>query len=388
MSAGLPRLAVHRIACAVVAAEVKRLRPVGAPPIALQDWPEAMPIGDDGLGLDSLEQLGALGALAETFDLDDSALGQVSPDRVGAWIDWIMQSHILGRSRLTVHTSGSTGTPSVCRHAVADLIEEAQCLATQIADRRRVVALVPAHHLYGIIWTALLPAVADIPVVVRALGAPLELASGDLVVAVPDQWRTLSRLIRAFPDDVVGISSAGPLDDHVAAALLESGLKRMFDIYGSSETGGIAMRELPGSAYALLPRWQLTPDGHDDWQLTDHDGRHHPLPDHVDRIGERSLRPLRRRDGAVQVGGHNVWPTRVADVLRRIDGVVDAAVRLHFDGRLKVFIVPNSNIDPDELAVMIERHTADQLSALERPRHFRFGAALPRNAMGKLEDWS
>lgn len=388
MSAGLPRFAVHRIACAVVAAEVKRLRPVVAPLLALQDWPEAMPIGDDGLGLDSLEQLGALGALAEAFDLDDSALGQVSPDRVGAWIDWIMQSHILGRSRLTVQTSGSTGIPSVCRHAVAELIKEAQFLATQIADRRRVVALVPAHHLYGVIWTALLPALVDIPVVVGTLGTPLELASGDLVVAVPDQWRTLSRLTRAFPDDVVGISSAGPLDDHVAAALLESGLKRMFDIYGSSETGGIAMRELPGSAYALLPRWQLTPDGHDDWQLTDHDGRHHALPDHVERIGERSLRPTRRRDGAVQVGGHNVWPARVADVLRRIDGVVDAAVRLHFDGRLKAFIVPNSNIDPDELTVMIERHTADQLSALERPRHLRFGAALPRNAMGKLEDWS
>lgn len=388
MSVGLPHFVVHRIACAVVAAEVKRLRTTGVALAAMQDWPEAMPIGDDGLGLDSIEQLGALGALAETFDLDDSALGQDTLDRVGAWIDWITQGQVSGNACLTVRTSGSTGTPALCRHAVSDLVEEARFLATQIAGRRRVVALVPAHHLYGIIWTALLPAVMDIPVVVRAPGAPLDLTNGDLVVAVPDQWRMLSRLIRTFPDNIVGVSSAAPLDDQLGLSLLASGLSRLLDIYGSSETGGIAMRELPASAYGLLPRWRLAPYGHDDWQLTDQDERHHVLPDHVERVGECSLRPIRRRDGAVQVAGHNVWPMRVVEALCQIDGVADAAVRLHADGRLKAFIVPDDDRELSELAIIVERHAADRLSPPERPRHVRFGAALPRNAMGKLEDWS
>ncbi len=388
MMVGLPRSAVHRIACAVVAAEVKRLRTSSAPPVAMQDWPDAMPIGDDGLGLDSIEQLGALGALAETFDLHDGAPGQHPPDRVGAWIDWITQAQASGDARLIVRTSGSTGTPVPCGHAVADLIEEARFLATSLADRRRVVALVPAHHLYGIIWTALLPAVMGIPVVMRTLGAPLDLAAGDLVVAVPDQWRTLSRLIRAFPGDVTGISSAAPLDDELGSTLLASGLGRLLDIYGSSETGGIALRQLPATAYALLPRWHLVPGGQDDWQLADRDGRHHALPDHVERVGARGLRPTGRRDGAVQVGGHNVWPARVVEALRRFDGVADAAVRLHVDGRLKAFIVPDGDRDPAELALIVERQAADRLSIPERPRHLRFGAALPRNAMGKPEDWS
>lgn len=388
MSVGLPRFAVHRIACAVVAAEVKRPRTAGAPLAAMQDWSEATPIGDRGLGLDSIEQLGALGALAETFDCDDSALGEDTPGHVGAWIDWIMHAQESGEPQLVVQTSGSTGTPAACRHAVADLVDEARFFAAQLADRRRVVALVPAHHLYGIIWTALLPAVMDIPVVVRTSGAPVDLATGDLVVAVPDQWRMLSRLVRTFPDDVVGISSAAPLDDRLGSTLLASGLARLFDIYGSSETGGIAMRELPATAYALLPRWRLAPCGHDDWQLIDRDGRNHVLPDHVERIGEHGLRPTARRDGAVQIGGHNVWPARVAEALRQIDGVADAAVRLHADGRLKAFVVPHGHRDPDELAVIVERQVANLLSVPERPRHWRFGTALPRNAMGKQEDWS
>ncbi len=390
----LSRAAVHRIACAVVAAELRRWRATDAASIRPDDWPEALPIGDDGLGLDSMEQLGALGALAETFCLDDALLGREPPRIVGEWIDWIMLGQDATNGRMTVRTSGSTGSPKSCAHATVDLLDEAAFLATYFAGRRRVVALVPAHHLYGIIWTALLPAALDVPVVVRTIGTPLDLIAGDLVVAVPDQWRAIVRLTRCFPADVVGVSSAGPLDDRLAADLLAVGLTRLIDIYGSSETSGIALRDLPATAYALLPRWQLIPSGTAEsngtgaWQLRDAHGGHHDLPDHIERIGDRSLRPIGRRDGAVQVGGHNVWPGRIADILRAIDGVADAAVRLHVDGRLKAFIVPDDDdCDADELRGRIDRAAADQLTGPERPKCIRFGNMLPHDAMGKLCDW-
>jgi len=157
---------------------------------------------------------------------------------------------------------------------------------------------------------------------------------------------------------------------------------------------GIALRDLPATAYALLPRWQLIPSGTAEsngtgaWQLRDAHGGHHDLPDHIERIGDRSLRPIGRRDGAVQVGGHNVWPGRIADILRAIDGVADAAVRLHVDGRLKAFIVPDDDdCDADELRGRIDRAAADQLTGPERPKWIRFGHVLPRDAMGKLCDW-
>ena len=133
--------------------------------------------------------------------------------------------------------------------------------------------------------------------------------------------------------------------------------------------------------------WQLLPLGDHDWQLADNGGLR-DLPDYVERIGDRSLRPIGRRDGAVQVGGHNVWPGHVAGMLRAIDGVADAAVRLHANGRLKAFIVPDAGHDPSELYVRIEQAAAERLAAPERPRNLRFGATLPRNAMGKLEDWA
>jgi 4-coumarate--CoA ligase len=380
------RVAAHRIARAVVSAEVRRLKDTDTP--APHEWPEDLPIGDEGLGLDSLEQLGALSALAETFGLDDASLGPEPPQTVGGWVDLVMRQHASGNGHLSVMTSGSSGRPRSCRHGMAELVEEACVLAARIPRRTRVVALVPAHHLYGIICTALLPAVLDVPVVTRVIGAPLDLTEGDLVVAVPDQWPAILRLTRDSPADVVGISSAGPLDETLAVNLLRAGLGRLFDIYGSSETGGIAIRELPATAYALLPRWHLLPHGENDWQLGDAHGIRRDLPDYISRDGERQLRPIGRRDGAVQIGGHNVWPGRVTDILRQIDGVADAAVRQDTGGRLKAFIVPYDRVDPAELVVVIQRVAADRLSAFERPRSLRFGSALPRNMMGKLEDWA
>ena len=251
-----------------------------------------------------------------------------------------------------------------------------------------MVALIPAHHLYGIIWTALLPAALGVPVVAATVGTSLGLTTGDLIVAVPDQWQALSRIVRRFPEDVVGVSSAGALDDGVASQLLAAGLGRLLDIYGASETGGIALRKAPGTAYELLPRWQLSADADDDWRLVDRKGRCHDLPDHIERTGDRSIRPIGRRDGAVQVAGHNVWPERVARALRTADGVADAAVRLHPNGRLTAFVVPHPDRDPRQVSANIEQVVAARLTDPERPRSFRFGLALPRNAMGKLEDWT
>ncbi len=384
----VPRSAVHRIVCAVVAAEFRRQRGTDHPDAAKGDWPASKPIGDNGLGLDSVEKLGALGALAVAFDLDDSLLSDDPPQTVDAWVDWVMHAHVEGNGRITVATSGSTGSPRPCVHDVVDMIDEAAFLATQFTGRRRVVALVPAHHLYGMIWTALLPDALGVPVVVRAIGAPLRLAASDLVIAVPEQWQAFVRIVRRFPEDVIGVSSAGFLNDSVAAGLLAAGLTRLVDVYSSSETGGIAMRDVPANGYDLLPRWRLSEHGDEDWRLVDRHGRFYDLPDFVERIGDSTLRPIGRHDGAVQVGGRNVWPERVANSLRTVDGVADVAVRLHPHGRLKAFVVPKPDHDPVQLSARIEHFMVIRLADQERPKGFRFGPALPRNAMGKLEDWA
>lgn len=376
--------AIARIVPAVVRAEVVRLRGARADALPSGCWATDVTLGDDGLGIDSLEIFGILAALAEMFDLDAATLTEQPPERIGDLLDWVVSVPGGVRGTITVATSGSTGRPKHCTHALADLREEAAYFASVVAGRRRVVALVPADHLYGLIWTALLPAVADLPVVERRIGARLDFLPGDLVVAVPDQWRVLPRLAGSLPADVWGVSSGAPLPSDVELAMLDGGIARVLDVYGASELSAVAVRVAPDPDYRLLPRWRLAVG---DDAVIDRHGEHWPLPDRVTRTGERALRPIGRRDAAVQVGGHNVWPQRVAEMLRAVPGVVDAAVRLGADARLKAFVVPEGGVDAQALEQLLQERAA-MLPAPERPARYTYGAALPRTPIGKLEDWS
>lgn len=376
--------ALARIVQAVVRAEVVRLRGARADASLSGSWATDLPLGDDGLGIDSLEVFGILAALAEMFDLDATELMDEPPQRLGDLLDWVALMPGGALATITVATSGSTGRPKRCTHALADLLEEAAYFASMVAGRRRVVAMVPADHLYGLIWTALLPAVADLPVVERRIGARLDLLPGDLVVAVPDQWRVLPRLAGSLPVDVWGVSSGAPLSGDIEAAVLDGGIARVLDVYGASELSAIAVRIAPDPNYRLLPRWRLAVG---DDAVIDRHGEHWPLPDRVIRTGERALRPAGRRDAAVQVGGHNVWPQRVTEILRAVPGVADASVRLGADARLKAFVVPDGGVDAQALEQSLQERAA-MLPAPERPVRYTYGAALPRTPMGKLEDWS
>jgi long-chain acyl-CoA synthetase len=106
---------------------------------------------------------------------------------------------------------------------------------------------------------------------------------------------------------------------------------------------------------------------------------------------QRLHSPEGRRDAAVQIGGINVYPGRVREVLRAHPAVADAAIRPmapHEGTRLKGFIVPRDASQTHEaLRQDLSRHADMTLSVAERPRAFTFGPDLPRTSAGKPSDW-
>jgi long-chain acyl-CoA synthetase len=93
----------------------------------------------------------------------------------------------------------------------------------------------------------------------------------------------------------------------------------------------------------------------------------------------------------VQVAGSNVSCAHVASVLGEHPYMRLCAVRLmsaHEGSRLKAFVAINNGVAEEILRPALRRWLLARLSTAEMPAHIVFGDALPRNAYGKLADWT
>lgn len=320
--------------------------------------------------------------------LTDDAAEQV---QVGAPLD-------AARHVATVYTSGSTGDPLACRKSAGQLLGEAALLArTFELAGARVVATVPAHHIYGLLFGVLAPLAAratfhrEAPLHAETLAALVARDRLDVLVSVPAHLRGLEVLA---PDALAGLrrvfSSAAPLPADTAALLLERFGLTVTEVFGSTETGGIASRSSPGDA-----RWRPLPGvrvaaGEDRRLLLDSPllpvGAKTPwvCDDAVEVAADGTFTHEGRVDGVVKVAGKRVALAEVERLLLAQPGVRDAAVlALDVGGardRELVLAVAPTSVDPARLRAAVRA----ALDPVVVPRRVHVLAALPREPNGKL----
>lgn len=397
------RPALLRFVADLVGGELAALR--HDPLLQVDGWTEALCFEHD-LGVDSLELLHVAGALAAALQLHHSGVEDYLLARrtLGDWVDIAEAGLRHHDAELTFSSSGSTGQPKRCSHPLDRLEQEARALATLFPGRRRLLVAVPGHHIYGFLFTQLLPRhlgldAAQVTGIRTQLPARLArvAAPGDLVIGHPAFWAEALAAGRPLPPDVTGVSSTAPCPDAVAEQADDCGLA-LVQVYGASETGGLGWRRSHRDDYRLLP--YLDRDGaHEDRLLrTLPDGRTETVQaqDRLRWSGARTFGVGARNDGAVQVGGVNVFPERVREALLEHPAVAECAVRLMRPDegvRLKAFIVPRAGCDAGtdggraflrDLRAWIDTRFA----APERPKALTLGSRLPRTAMGKAADWN
>ncbi len=395
--AGLARVLRSLLLAELAAARGRSGRASAAGPHAGASWSATLPIGAEGLECDSLETLWLASAVNEMFHLHEAGTEAdlTTAETFGAWLDQIAAAWRSGIERMTFSTSGSTGRPKRCMQGFAHLRAEIDVLAARWTGRRRIIALVPAHHIYGFIFTGLLPDRLGVPVLdADGLGAGRlagEVRAGDLVVSFPDRWAWLERSLPQWPADVEGVVSTAPCPADLLVALQAGGLARMTEVYGSSETAGIALRAAPGDPYRLMPQWRFdTSISTETPELVHRHGQRFTLMDRVALVELDAFRLAGRRDGMVQIGGVNVSPEAVARKLRERPGVRDAAVRLmrpDEGSRLKAFVVADAGINRETLRASLETWIANNLATAEQPKSLVTGATLPLGVLGKNGDW-
>ena len=388
---------LRRVVGDLVAAELALARPGRALPAL--PWSVDVDLAAD-LGADSLDLMGAATALGDLLQfgqagMQDALLGR---PRLADWVAAARVSLAGFDAQLVFRTSGSSGMPKRCTHSLAGLWREVDELAQVLPGRRRVLCAVPAHHIYGFLFTVLLPQACagseTLPVLDLRGMSPAALAGlvqpGDLVVAHPDWWRQVAALGLAFPADVAGVTSTAPCPDEVARALADGGL-RLVQVYGSSETAGVGWREAAGEPYRLLSYWRAGDAGMLERPGEDGTAERFALQDRLDWRDDLHFLPAGRIDQAVQVGGTNVFPAYVAEVVGMHPAVLACQVRLMRPDegtRLKAFVIAR----PDQssaggLRQALADWVAERLTPPERPAAFSFGPVLPRGPSGKPTDW-
>jgi 4-coumarate--CoA ligase (photoactive yellow protein activation family) len=359
-------------------------------------WPDAVQL-DAELGVDSLERYALASALAAALHLPPDAdlhrlLGAVT---LGEWCDALGAAIGSGSGLISFRSSGSSGVPTRNEHRLDLLWQEACFFAAQLPQARRLWFAVPAHHIYGFLFTVLLPLAYRQPPALldmrRTLPAALQQATdGDVIVAYPEVWAALAAAVPNWRPGVSGVSSTAPCPPALARQLADGGL-RLIEVYGSSETAGVGWRSAAGAPYALLPYWRHA-DGSDTLQRAAGDGEwlEATCQDRIDWQDARLFVPAGRRDHAVQVAGVNVYPAQVAALLARHPDVQAAQVRLmrpDEGARLKAFVVPREPGASATLAGQLTNWVRERLAPPARPVAFTFGVALPVGQQGKPADW-
>ena len=307
---------VETLIVELVTAEWAKLRPTEPPLLSREGGGSAvakLALGSDGLGADSLELLQLASTVADFFQMREVGIEDYLLVRrsVPAWVGLVCQSLSIHGETLGFRTSGSTGKPKLCVHKLDDLVAEARFWAGLFQPRSSVVGVVPRHHIYGFIFSILLPLALDVPYVDgrhrTPSGVGRALSPGALVVGFPDFWSLVSTSKAAsvfWPDDVHGVTSTGPCPSDVARAVVPKPVSSLTQVYGSSETAGVGWRRGPDDPYELLPDWRrkggnilLRGDGEAGIKLQDA----------LVWTDARRFCVGARDDAAVQVGGINVF---------------------------------------------------------------------------------
>lgn len=350
--------------------------------------------------VDSFEWMSIASRVVDFFQIDSSGLEDylLRVSSLGEWADVVATSREQGSPDIRFSSSGSTGQPRKHEQRWSDLLNEARFFADYLTqhsmDVKRVVSAVPPHHIYGFIFSILLPEILDVPVV-RGLKAftltqGQRLKNGDLLVGFPTWYQQLMQSNVAFPQGAFAVCSSGPIAATVLQRLQQQGLSTILEVYGSTETSGVGVRQQRDGGYQLLPRWQRHDEGH----LTDVQRKQTlAMPDHVEWLDAEHFKPLNRKDDAVQVNGYNVYPQRIAAVIAEHPNVKTARVRLlsdHDSSGLKALLVAEESardISSEALIAKVASWLATKLDDAEMPRKFFVASNIPVNDMGKEIDW-
>lgn len=313
---------------------------------------------------------------------------------------------------LAIFTSGSTGAPAAIPKRLRQLFAEVDALESAFGARMgaaEVMGLVSHQHIYGLLFRVLWPLAAArtfhaerVPYVETLLQHwPAE--SRAAVIASPAHLKRLpqqpcldtARLALSF-------SSGGALPQEALPDCQRVFGQPPIEIFGSSETGGIAWRQQVAPSGASTAGWTVLPGI--DWRVAA-EGKlqlrsaHLPMPgewyDSADRVRstEGGFELLGRADRILKIEGTRVSALAIEGALLATGLLAELRVFvLDAPGREQLAVLAQPNEagwrvwDAGGRPAMVARLRSHLIPLVDRvvlPKRWRFVSQLPANDQGK-----
>jgi fatty-acyl-CoA synthase len=341
-----------------------------------------------------------LGGLAETSTL-------TAPPRTGH------------TTRLVILTSGTTGAPRGAARSGASLDDVVAMLSRiPLHTGEPTVIACPVFHAWGLGHLTLAMLLGSTVVLTRTFEAAkildlVEEHAATALIVVPVMLDMLVKAAGADTSSLKVIAASGSaLPGDLATRTLETFGPVLYNLYGSTEVAYAAVAQ--PDELARDPKTAGMPPLGVRLRVVDEAGQDCPTgtpgrifvgsglafagytdgsdKDRLDGlvatgdlgvIGDDGLLTvLGRDDDMVVIGGENVYPNQVEDVLLGHAGVRDVAVTAAEDPSYGVKLVAHvvGDASEEELKGLVR----EKLARFAVPREFRFRDELPRNATGKV----
>lgn len=302
---------------------------------------------------------------------------------------------------LTLFTGGSTGAPKAWRKTARNLLGEALYITQRfdISENDLFLSTVPPRHIYGLLFTVLAPFISGAPIISETAVFPKEITSAierygaTVLVSVPIHYRVLRSADLKRGSLRMAFSSAGALDKADADSFYEKTGVAVNEIYGSTETGGIASRRSALNEMVLTPFDNLKFRMENELLQVKSDFISPDLPKDADGYFTTfdRARPegggfvlLGRADDIVKVAGKRVDLAEIQEKIKGLDGVADA----------KVFSIQSESGRQNEIAAIVATALGEQelrarisrvLEPHYVPRHVKTVRKLPSLPSGKID---
>lgn len=310
-------------------------------------------------------------------------------------LNWIFEDHNKPSDvACTLFTSGSTGCPQAHHKTFSQLFLELHILEQTFYPQpmdRCFLSMVPVHHMYGLLFSLLLPMRIGAMIVSETLLFPDQLQPylhlpNQTLIAVPTLLNLLCASSYRCSFERV-FASAAPLASTVRDRFANAMRSPITEIYGSTETGGIAHRT---HEHAWRPFHGISireVDGTLSLHSPFAPSQPYQTADQI-RILDDGFELLGRKDGVIKVGGKRLVLNELSSKALELPQITDAHCLLKLqDGHeprgrhLHLFVVCNSEFNRNDFIQSLSEWFDSSLV----PRNIHRVDSIPR-INGKVQE--